>query len=108
MFRSLGLLVVLAGIAGYFTKPTEAQHRDAARATLEQIQQDAFSNLDIGALVDSSIARLGDEGRFQDYVVASRYTVEVNQRPIADCWGAFTQVRCTPAAADMAAAVKDE
>jgi hypothetical protein len=82
MFRSLGLLVILAGVAGYFTKPTEAAHREAARAALEQLQQDALANL------------------------ASRYTVEVNQRPVADCWGAFTQVRCTPAAADMAAAAK--
>lgn len=108
MFRFLLLLLVLAGIAGYFTKPTEAQHRDAARATLEQLQHEAISNMDIGGLVESSVARFGDEGRFQDYYVASRYTVEVSERPVADCWGAFTQVRCTPAAADVAAAVKGE
>ncbi len=106
MFRSLLLLLVAAGIAGYFTKPTEAQHREAARAALEQLQGEAISNMDIGALVESSIARIGEEGRFQNYYVASRYTVEVNQRPVADCWGAFTQVRCTPALEDMAKAVK--
>ncbi len=108
MFRFLFLLLVLAGVAGYFTKPTEAQHREAARAALEQIQHDAISNMDLGGLVESSIARIGDEGRYQDYYLASRYTVEVNERPVADCWGAFTQVRCTPAAADVAAAVQGE
>jgi hypothetical protein len=60
----------------------------------------------MGGLVDSSVTRFGDEWRFQDYYVASRYTVRVSQRPIADCWGAFSQVRCTPAVADMAAAAK--
>ena len=108
MLRFLLLLVIVAAIAGYFTKPTEAQHREAARAALEQIQHDAISNMDLGGLVESSIARFGDEGRYQDYYLASRYTVEVNERPVADCWGAFTQVRCTPAAADVAAAVQGE
>lgn len=106
MLRFLLLLLVLAGVAGYFTKPTEAKHREAARAALEQIQQDAISSMDLDGLVESSVARFGDEGRFQDYYVASRYTVEVNQRPVADCWGAFTQVRCTPAVEDVAAAAK--
>ena len=61
-----------------------------------------------GGLVESSIARFGEEGRYQDYYIASRYTVEVNERPVADCWGAFTQVRCTPAVEDVAAAGKGE
>ena len=103
MLRLIGLLAVV-GVAGYFTKPSEDQHRAAARAALEQLQDAAISNLDLGALVESSMARFGDEGRFHDYYVASRYTVEVNGRAVADCWGAFTQVRCTPAVADMAAA----
>jgi hypothetical protein len=105
MFRTLFLLLVLAAIGGYFTKPAEAQHRQAARAVLEQAQEAAISNLDLGALVESSIARFGDEGRYQDYYVASRYTVEVNHRPVADCWGAFGRVRCAPTVADMAKAV---
>lgn len=108
MLRFLLLLVALVAVAAYFTKPTEAQHREAARATLEQLQQQAFAEVNLDALVETSLARFGDEGRFQDYAVASRYTVEVNDRAIADCWGAFTQVRCTPAAADVAAAVKGE
>ncbi len=106
MFRFLLLLLVMAGVGGYFTKPTEAQHREAALAMLESLQGEAISNIDLGALIEASLARFGDEGRFQDYYVASRYTVEVNDRAVADCWGAFTQVRCTPAVADMAAAAK--
>ncbi len=102
MFRFLLLLLVMAGVGGYFTKPTEAQHRAAARAALEQLQKDAISNMDIGVLVETSLARFGDEGSYQDYYVASRYTVEVNDRPVADCWGAFTQVRCAPALEDVA------
>lgn len=106
MFRSLLLLLVLAGVAGYFTKPTEAQHRDAVSATLQDLQDAAASNLDLGAMVQTELAQLSQDGTYTDYYVASRYTVSSGDRALADCWGAFTQVRCTPAVADMAAAAK--
>ncbi len=97
MFRSLLLLLVLAGVAGYFTKPTEAQHRDAVSATLQDLQDAAASNLDLGAMVQTGLAQLSQDGAYTDYYVASRYTVSSGDRALADCWGAFTQVRCTPA-----------
>ena len=97
MFRSLALLLVLAGVAGYFTKPTEAQHREAVNATLQDLQEAATSNLDLGGMVQTGLAQLSQDGSYTDYYVASRYTVSAGDRALADCWGAFTQVRCTPA-----------
>lgn len=105
MFRFLLLILIAGGIGAYFTKPTEVQHREQARALIEQLQEDALQNMDLGSLVETSVARFADEGVYQDYYLASRYTVEVNDRPVADCWGAFTQVRCTPAVEDVANAV---
>jgi hypothetical protein len=96
MFRSLGLLVVLAGVAGYFTKPTEAQHREAANATLQQLQDAAASNLDLGGMLQTGIAQISQDGTYTDYYVASKYVVTVNERALAECWGAFGQVRCMP------------
>lgn len=96
MFRFLLLLLVIAGVAGYFTKPTEAQHREAVNQTLRQIQEDAASNLDLGGMLQTGLAQLSQDGTYTDYYVASRYVVEVDGRPLADCWGAFTQIRCMP------------
>ena len=96
MFRFLLLLVLLAGVAGYFTKPTEAQHRDAVNATLREIQEQAASNFDLGGLLETGIAQLTQGGAYTDFYVASRYVAEVNDRPLAECWGAFGQVRCVP------------
>lgn len=96
MFRFLLLLLVLAGVAGYFTKPTEAQHREAVNATLEQIQEQAASNLDLGSMLQTGFAQLSQEGQYTDYYVVSKYDVAVNDRPLAECWGAFGQVRCMP------------
>ena len=96
MFRFLLLLLVVAGVAGYFTKPTEAQHRHAMNATLQQIQSEAASNLDLGGLLQTGFAQLAQDGTYTDYYVASKYTVDVNGRELAECWGAYGQVRCVP------------
>lgn len=106
MFRFLVLLLLLAGVAGYFTKPTEAQHREAVNHTLQQIQEQAASNFDVGSMLQTGVAQISQDGTFTDYYVASRYTVKSGDRALADCWGAFGQVRCTPALEDMAAATK--
>lgn len=96
MFRFLMLLLVIAGVAAYFTKPTEAQHREAVNATLQQIQDRAASNLDLGGMLQTGIAQLSQDGVYTDYYLASKYTVEVNGATLAECWGAFSQVRCAP------------
>jgi hypothetical protein len=96
MFRVLLLLLVLAGAAAYFTKPTEAQHRQAVDATLQQIQETAASNLDLGAILQSGVAQITQDGAYTDYYLASHYVMQVNDRPVAECWGAFGQVRCMP------------
>lgn len=124
MFRFLFLLLILAGVAGYFTKPTEAQHREAARAVFAQApganaaldrseaQERAIAEGDLDALIEASVAGFNGAAdasytdTYEDYYVASRYTINLEGRPIADCWGAFAQVRCTPALEDMADAVK--
>ncbi len=96
MFRLLFLLIILAGVAGYFTKPTEAQHREAMSATLQEIQETAASNLDLGAMMQTGFAQLSQDGAYTDYYVASKYVVEVNDSLLAECWGAYGQVRCIP------------
>jgi hypothetical protein len=85
--RWILLLLIIAGVAGYFTKPAEPAMREAAEAMLNDPQNivQGFENL--GAAV-------AGERQFDNYYVASKYTVTLNDAPLVECWGAFTQVQC--------------
>ena len=84
------LLIIIAGIAGYFTRPDEAKMRDAANALLSNP-----GNISQG--VESLGASLAGNRSYDNYYVAARYTVTLNNEPIVTCYGAFTQVQCSRA-----------
>lgn len=86
------LLVVIAGVAGYFTRPDEAKMRAGADALLGAPQS-------ISQGVESLGATIAGDRAYDNYYVASKYTVTVNSNPVVTCWGAFTQVKCDRAAA---------
>jgi hypothetical protein len=92
MLRLIVLLLVVAGVAGFFTRPTESAMREAADAVLNEPQTLSESLQNIGANV------AGDRA-YDNYYVAARYTVSLDSDPIVQCWGAFTQVRCDRAQA---------
>lgn len=101
MLRLVLLLIIVAGVAGYFTRPEEAAMRDAANAALSANTEQAAENLDIGGVVEG-VAEQGEvalagERAYTNYYVAARYDVTLDGRPIVNCWGAFTQVKCSPA-----------
>lgn len=88
MLRLVLLLLIIAGVAGYFTRPDEAAMRAGADAVLsdpQSITQGLENN--IGASV------IGDR-QYDNFYVASRYTVMLDNNPVVQCWGAFTQVKC--------------
>jgi hypothetical protein len=85
------LLVVIAGVAGYFTRPDEAKMRSAADALLGNPQS-------ISQGVESLGATLAGDRSYDNYYVAAKYTVNVNSSPVVTCYGAFTQVKCDRAA----------
>lgn len=87
MLRLLLLLLVLAGAAGYFTKPAEPAMREAAEAVLNDPAT-------LGELVQGVGAQLGGDRRYDNYYVAAKYTVAMNEAAVVECWGAFTQVQC--------------
>jgi hypothetical protein len=91
MLRLVLLILVIAGVAAYFTRPDEAALRQGAEAVLSDPQSigEGFENM--GA------ALLGDRA-YDNYFVASRYRVTLDNEPIVQCWGAFTQVKCARAA----------
>ncbi len=84
------ILIVLAGIAGYFTRPDESKMREAANALLSNP-----GNISQG--VESLGASLAGNRSYDNYYVAARYTVTLNNDPVVTCYGAFTQVQCNRA-----------
>lgn len=88
MLRALLLLIVVAAVAAYFTRPGEPAMREAASAMLNDPQNMSQGFESIGA------ALAGDR-RFDNYFLASKYTVALGERPLLECWGAFTQVQCS-------------
>lgn len=86
------ILIILAGIAGYFTRPDESKMREAANALLSNP-----GNISQG--VESIGASLAGNRSYDNYYVAARYTVTLNNDPVVTCYGAFTQVQCSRAQA---------
>lgn len=87
MLRLVLLLLVIAGVAGYFTKPDEPTMRAAAEQVLNDPQNIAEGFETIGAAVAGSNV-------YSDYYVVSKYVVSLGDRPLVECWGAFTQTQC--------------
>jgi hypothetical protein len=88
MVRLLFLLIIVAGVAGYFTRPDEPKMRTAAEAVLNDPAT-------LGQLMEGVGAAVAGQRRFDDYYVATKYVVTIGENPVVECWGAFTQTRCT-------------
>jgi hypothetical protein len=89
--RWILLLLVIAGVAGYFTKPEEAAMREAADAVLSDPQS-------VSQGFESLGATLAGDRAYSNYYVAAKYNVTLDGQPVVTCWGAFTQVQCNRAA----------
>lgn len=90
MLRLILLVLVIAGVAGYFTRPSQAELTAGAEAVL----RDVHSLEDLG---DAARSLVGN-AQFSDYYVATRYVVTQGDKELVGCWGVFTQVHCTRAA----------
>jgi hypothetical protein len=88
MLRIILLLLIIAGVAGYFTRPQEPALRDAADAVLRDINTG-------GDLVDAAQALIVGDRAFSDYYVVTKYTISAGDNVLVDCWGAFTQTQCS-------------
>ena len=87
MLRLILLLIIIAGVAGYFTRPDEAAMRQQADTVLSDPQSISEGFESLGATV-------AGERAYDNYYVASRYTVTLSGNPVVQCWGAFQQVKC--------------
>lgn len=92
MLRLLGLLVVVAA-AGFFTNPDPAKMAAAADAKLKGVTEAAAENADLGGTLGGIVAQAGD-GKYDNFYVASHYAKPAGEKPLVECWGAFTVTNC--------------
>lgn len=87
MLRLVLLLIIIAGVAGYFTRPDEATMRQSADAVLSDP-----ANISQG--LESIGASIAGDRHYDNYYVASKYSVTLDDNPVVECWGYFKQVSC--------------
>jgi hypothetical protein len=95
MIRLIVLLLIIAGVAGYFTRPEEPAMRAAADAVLNDPQ-------DLSQGLETVGAAFAGNRVYNNYYVASKYTVTLDNRVLVECWGAFTQAQCNRPPAETA------
>ena len=88
MLRLVLLLIIIAGVAGYFTRPDEATMRHSADAVLSNPQ-------DISEGLQSIGAGVAGDRAYDNYYLAAKYTISLNNDPVVQCWGYFQQVSCS-------------
>lgn len=93
MIRFL-IAIVVIGVAAYFTNPKPEAYEAKARETLQAAAQADLEQLDVGGLIGNSAAQLSD-GEYENFYVASRYSMPSAAEARVQCYGAFTLVNCS-------------
>lgn len=91
------LLLLIVGVAAYFTVPTRDAHEEAARAFLQGHEpgESSGDGLSLEELVGYAKGMLAGQGRYENYYLLSKYTVDMPGAAYLECYGAFTLVRCS-------------
>jgi hypothetical protein len=94
------LLLILIGVAAYFTAPAREAQEAAARTFLdtqtqgETSEAQRQSGVSLDSVVDFVTGMVAGQGRYESYYVASKFTVDLPGAAYVECWGAFTVVQC--------------
>ncbi|MES1157390.1 MAG: hypothetical protein ABUL73_06375 [Alphaproteobacteria bacterium] len=87
------LLLVIVGIAAYFTRPDEAKLQTAAQSKLHEVTSAAMNNADLGGTL-GGLAAQASGGTYENFYVVARYSAPSADHPLVQCWGAFTLTLC--------------
>jgi hypothetical protein len=98
------LLLILIGVGAYFTVPAREKHEEAARAFLEAQAQEQTASIEqqapgisLDGVVDFVTGMMAGQGRYENYYLASKFTMDMPGNSYVECYGAFTVVRCSEA-----------
>jgi hypothetical protein len=81
------LLLAVAAVAAYMTRPGQGLHRGVA----------------VALMVDGAVARPEAGGRyaFEDFYVVTRSTMTSGDGKVLECWGVYTRFLCLGPAAPV-------
>ncbi len=89
------LLLIIAGIAAFYTNPTREEHEMQARTVLEGGAPAAPDDgLSLDDVIGYAKGMLAGEGRYESYYLLSKYTVDMPGSSFVECYGAYTIVNC--------------
>lgn len=91
--RMLLILVLLGalGFGGFLTRPNEEAQRKNADAEITK----ANGSDGIGGLIDTVVGGITRVAKFEDLLVATRYTVTSGDTTVLECLGAYAQFFCS-------------
>jgi hypothetical protein len=88
------LILLLAGalaLGGFLTRPDEDAQRKNADAEIAK----ASGSDGIGALIDTVVGGITRQSKFEDLLVATKYTVTSGDAVVLECLGAYAQFFCS-------------
>lgn len=94
------LLLLLAGAGAYFTVPAREAHETALRAFMQSAaaedsaEAERQTGISLDSVVDFATGMMAGQGRYENYALASKFTVDAPGSAYVECWGAFTLVQC--------------
>lgn len=91
--RMLLIILLLGALAfgGFLTRPNEEAQRKNADAEIAK----ANGSDGIGGLIDTVVGGITRVAKFEDLLVATRYTVTSGDTTVLECLGAYAQFFCS-------------
>lgn len=95
--RMLLIIVLLGALAfgGFLTRPNEEAQKRNADAEIAKVNGDDG----IGGLIDTVVGGITRQAKFEDLLVATKYTVTSGDAVVLECLGAYAQFFCSKPAA---------
>jgi hypothetical protein len=91
------LLLIVVGVAAYFTVPERAAHEEAARAYLQGFEageRAPGAGVSLETIAGYVKGMFAGRGRYENFYLFSKYSVDMPGAAYLECYGAFTIVRC--------------
>lgn len=91
--RMLLILVLLGalGFGGFLTRPNEDAQKKNADAEIAK----ANGSDGIGGLIDTVVGGITRTAKYEDLLVATKYTVTSGDKMVLECLGAYAQFFCS-------------
>jgi hypothetical protein len=88
-------LLIIAGVAAYFTNPPQERFEAEARALAEQgATLDDGQGITIDDIVGYAKGMMAGDGRYENLYLLGRYSVDLPGDEYIECFGAYTLVNC--------------